>query len=396
MKAQDPQSGEWKFFVDKCLPFGASISCAIFQTFSDALKFLIEKRTSIPDSVTNYLDDFLFLALTIWKCNTLIQNFLDMCQSFGIPIALEKTEWANHCTIFLGMLLDWKEMVLRIPLDKRNKAIKMLKNFSTKRESTVKNLQELCGYLNFLCKAIFPGRPFLRRMYAKYSKYAPIPTHKRELKNKYYQTSRIKQHHHMRLEGEFRMDCQTWLKFLDQDAQLCSIVNRPMIDLLAPELTSREICFYSDASAAARLGYGCIYNTKWIQGHWDESFIRSYEPSIEYLELYALTAGLLMWESLLQNCRITIFCDNKGVVGMLNKLTSSCQNCMVLIRLITLNGLQFNRRVNAKYVSSKDNDLAEALSRGQMSRFRKLGPHMDLTPCQIDERLWPVTKIWKH
>ena len=30
MKAQDPLSGEWKYFVDKCLPFGSSISCSHF------------------------------------------------------------------------------------------------------------------------------------------------------------------------------------------------------------------------------------------------------------------------------------------------------------------------------------------------------------------------------
>ena len=70
MKAQDPRTGEWKYFVDKCLPFGVSISCALFQKFSDALCHIFE---------------------------------------YG------------------------------------------------------------CGYLNFLGRAIFPGRTFTRRMYAKFS-----------------------------------------------------------------------------------------------------------------------------------------------------------------------------------------------------------------------------------
>ena len=33
MKAQDPQTKDWFYFVDKCLPFGSSISCALFQRF---------------------------------------------------------------------------------------------------------------------------------------------------------------------------------------------------------------------------------------------------------------------------------------------------------------------------------------------------------------------------
>ena len=39
MMAENPETGKIQFFIDKCLPFGASISCAIFQDFSDGLKF---------------------------------------------------------------------------------------------------------------------------------------------------------------------------------------------------------------------------------------------------------------------------------------------------------------------------------------------------------------------
>ena len=37
MKAMDPQDGIMKYFVEKCLPFGASISCSHYQRFSNAL-----------------------------------------------------------------------------------------------------------------------------------------------------------------------------------------------------------------------------------------------------------------------------------------------------------------------------------------------------------------------
>ena len=47
MKAQNPLTDEWVFFVDKCLPFSSSISCALFQRFSDALCFLIEFKLQV-------------------------------------------------------------------------------------------------------------------------------------------------------------------------------------------------------------------------------------------------------------------------------------------------------------------------------------------------------------
>ena len=42
MKALHPISRKFQFFVDKCLPFGSSISCAIFQAISDAIAFVVK------------------------------------------------------------------------------------------------------------------------------------------------------------------------------------------------------------------------------------------------------------------------------------------------------------------------------------------------------------------
>ena len=67
---------------------------------------------------------------------------------------------------------------------------------------------------------------------------------------------------------------------------------------------------------------------------------------------------------------------------------------MVLIRMLTINGLHFNRRLSAKYISTKENSLADALSRGQMSCFRRLGPSMNATPDVIHTDLWPMEKLW--
>ena len=61
MKAVSPIDGRTYYFVDKCLPFGASISCAHFQRFSNAVKHIVCYYTH--KELVNYLDDFLFAAL---------------------------------------------------------------------------------------------------------------------------------------------------------------------------------------------------------------------------------------------------------------------------------------------------------------------------------------------
>ena len=174
---------------------------------------------------------------------------------------------------------------------------------------------------------------------------------------------------------------------------MANAVNQPMVDILAPALTSEVIKFCSDVSGRADLGYGCILDQSWISGTWDHELML-HEPSIEYLELFALVLGLLTWEERLSNCRIIIFCDNISVVHMVNSMSSSCANCMILIRLMILNGLRCNRQVTMQYIDTKLNFLADALSRNQMDHFRCLGPHMNAEPDQPYPGMLPTSRLW--
>ena len=96
---------------------------------------------------------------------------------------------------------------------------------------TVHEMQKLCGFLNFLCKCIVPGRAFLTRMYAA----AP---------------SNLLQHHHFKLNQETLLDMIMWKKFLVSPYVLC----RPFLDFAVT--TSQELDMYSDASG--RIGFGLI------------------------------------------------------------------------------------------------------------------------------------------
>ena len=62
MKAKHPITGELAFLVDKCLPFGANISCSHFQKISDGLKHMFQYMAG-SNYVVNYLDDFLICGV---------------------------------------------------------------------------------------------------------------------------------------------------------------------------------------------------------------------------------------------------------------------------------------------------------------------------------------------
>ena len=128
------------------------------------------------------------------------------------------------------------------------------------------------------------------------------------------------------------------------------------------------------------------------------TFLHTCKPSIEFLELFALCAGILAWqnEDVLHNKRVKVHCDNQAVVHMVNDLTSGYPNCMQLLCLLVLNNMKCNRKVLAVYINTKKNRISDALSRNQMNHFWHLAPQMSATPTAIPEEIWPVEKIWQE
>ena len=104
LKATHPTSGVTYFFFDRVLPFGSSISCAIFQDFSNSIAHLVTFECGAE--VINYLDDYLFVAYTRNYCNKQVKIFLNICKNIRFPVSKEKTVWGTVRLIFLGLLLD--------------------------------------------------------------------------------------------------------------------------------------------------------------------------------------------------------------------------------------------------------------------------------------------------
>ena len=73
-------------------------------------------------------------------------------------------------------------------------------------------------------------------------------------------------------------------------------------------------------SANPNFGIGAVFEKRWLFAKWEKGYIKKFEPSIEYLELYGVIATLLTWGYLIKNCRIIIYSDNSAVVSMINKI----------------------------------------------------------------------------
>ena len=345
MTAKSPIDGRWYLFVEKCLPFGASISCSHFQRLSNCVAHILKVKThKVP---INFLDDYLFIAALKSRCDGQLRTFLHVCDLINFPVALEKTHWSATVIIFLGLLIDMEHKCISVPADKVRKAQVLIAEILEKKskKTTVKELQCLCGFLNFLCRCIVPGRVFTRRLYAKFN-------------------SSMKPHHHISINSEMRSDLKLWQQFLLEPA----VYARPFLDFTRV-LTGKELDLFTDASGA--VGCGGIFGNKWFQMKWSPSLLAR-NPSIAFLELYAVTAAVLMWGTNFSNCRVCLYCDNQSCCAMINQMTSSCRSCMVLLWKLVLYSMVHNIGVFAKYVRTQDNYFADALSRFEMVRFAGL------------------------
>ena len=170
---------------------------------------------------------------------------------------------------------------------------------SKKHKATILQIQELAGFLNFLCRAVIPGHAFTARLYS-------------------LTAGNLKPHHHVWLPMDVRKDLMMWEQFLD-DAET-SVYCRPFMDFL--KWTANDLNMASDAAKSDKLGFGAYCENDWMRGDWSAEWIKNEDPSIEFLELFALTAGLMSWIHRFQNRRIWLFCDNESVVYMVNKISS--------------------------------------------------------------------------
>ena len=199
MTAQSPLNNKYYFYLNKCLPFGASISCAIFQDFSNAIAHILRVKPGKEN--VNYLDNFLFVALLKAMCDVQIDLFLSICGQINFPVSLEKTVFSTTQIVFLGMLIDTVHQLVLIPSDKIAKVRELFTKALGKdsRKITLKQLQQICSFLNFLGKSILPGRAFTRRLYAATGT----------------KQGKLKPHHHIRLTADMRSDLAMWLEFIN-------------------------------------------------------------------------------------------------------------------------------------------------------------------------------------
>ena len=349
------------YYFDKVLPFGLRSAPFLFNQLSDAIEWILLNNCSISFAC-HILDDFLIIeppAPTIpyeSPCQASLSSMILTFKNLNIPISAAKTEGPCQIIQFMGIILDSQKMEARLPEDKIERIRTALRTFQSKRSTTLQELQSLIGTLNFACKVIPPGRPFLQRII--------------EL------TRGVKKpHHHIKLTTGFYKDIQMWAVFIEQ-------WNGVGLFLSSLWDTSDTLSLFTDASGS--VGYGGFLQHRWFQGKWlPHQQLGQPGISILWQELFAINIACHLWGSQWTSKRIKFYCDNQGVVEVINSRKSKIPRVMDLVRDLTLCTLKYNFYFRAVHVPGKNNNIADSLSRFQMERFRQLAPQSNVSPDPI-------------
>ena len=347
-----------KYYVDTRLPFGGRSSPAIFNTFADALNWILQHHGQI-DFIVHYLDDFLICAPEKDTCTSWLCHFQDTMDFLGIPVAHDKTVPPTPVLVFLGIEIDAVAQVIRLPKVKLDELLSELDKWSFKKKCTKRELLSLIGVLSFTAKVVKAGRTFLRRLIDLSTVVSSLG-------------------HHISLNQSARADISWWMEFLP-------IWNG--VELFQDDLiTSFDLSLYTDASD---IGMGGVLGRGWFSVKWPNRFSSKFR-STNFQELFAIFTAVTIWANELSNKQIKIFCDNETIVTVMNSGTCTSSSIMNVVRRMFYVCAKHNISLCAEHVRGIDNGMADALSRLQGERFARLHPSASKTPTPIPHSIWTL------
>ena len=102
---------------------------------------------------------------------------------------------------------------------------------------------------------------------------------------------------------------------------------------------------------------------------------------MSFLELVPVLLAIQLWgQTRMSNKKILMHIDNMGLVSVANKQISKSKRIMLLLRPLVLLFLQYNIIFKACHIRTEVNQIADALSRKQFTRFQELAPDAQSQP----------------
>lgn len=325
----------WKnvYFVERFLPFGLRTSPYLFDLFAKGLNWIL---ITAGWQTLHYLDDFFAVLDSVLSADAYESFFSSICAKLGFKINGKKSV-RGTCVEFLGIEIDTIAMEARLPEEKLLKAKTWVRKTLQENQISRDDLRSLLGFLSFAAKVVIPGRVFLRRLFNALSKYQRIYC----------------------LNAEMKADLIWWDKFFPQWNG---------VRILRSVESRRRINLWTDASGSFGIGGYYLNESESVPSTQQAFSIRLHTRlrmrHITVKEMMAVLHALQKWGHVFEGTRLVIHGDNTGVVNGLENLSIRGPALDALREAIMILAVR-DIVIESHWLPSKENSLADLLSRGQ-------------------------------
>ena len=433
------QASDWKFsivswqrypngprvyYIDPYMGYGGGASPNIFNSFGDGLAYILDTFCFVRDldgllsflqRLIRYLDDHLLMAISAETTNLILDRMLALMIRLNIPVKGSKTIRAAPTVKFHGYL--WIPRNDRITLDGQRWSevedrLRHLLLLLIPGEANAQELRCLLGLLVW-CSVVIPtAKVFLRGCHTVLSrlKATSLPASQARL---IMITDPV-------LISDAAFDLRWWSE-LCSSFRLCGLrpTGKKISEIVVSPVIIKSECklvLFSDAANKGIGGYQvdpvivapseipvCLWCFSQLPEGMTMSFLEDFVPNRErravvndievgsgYSEaagiLYVLCCFLPPWAAANPNRELGagVWChsDSDVVVKMWNSKRAGITLLPYLRAFAHLSAL-FNINLTIEHIRGSENQIADAISRKKMVKFRRLLPNAALNPTPL-------------
>lgn len=338
----------------RVMKFGAKRSAGIWECFGSIWQSLILEKTD-ADNCTRWVDDS-FSCCSRELAELIVEQILLMARRYNFTLDRAKFT-ASEIAKFVGIIFNSLEGSLSIPPEKLSKASDLLRSLVHRAHWSKHQLQSILGVLFHFTSILPHCRGFLSRL------LATLKASRRRVR--------------VKVTDWMRSDISMWIAILEHWTGTSLAAVRAARQLALPAEG-----FTFDASPLFGIGIVCD-SGEWISVPFTAAQLQSSFVDLAYsstiLEAYALLAILIHFPDLVQGIPIRATTDAKNIELTARKGYSTTPVVDDIFRMHAALQCKLDSIVVVSQVSRAHNQLADALSKNEIDRFKRLADARELS-----------------
>jgi hypothetical protein len=331
------------------LKFGAKRSAGVWECFGNLWQTLIIRYTD-ADDCSRWVDDA-FTASNLERASVLAEQILALSLRYRFTLDRKKFVAAQRAK-YVGIIFNSINMSLSIPLLKRTAALEFLRSLMASDRWTRHQVQSLLGTLHHFTSILHQCRGFLSRLLrcikglgSHLRFFSPSPW--------------------------ILADLAMWIAIISMwsGSSLSAV-------LAARKLAPPTLQFRFDASPAWGIGIVCITTGDWIAVKWTQAQLdaawvaRAWSSTA--LEAFAMLAILINFPDLVCGRPFAAVTDAKNLELSVFKGYSTTAPTDDILRMCAALQCHLDCIMSLSQETRSLNKLADALSKGDVPKFKKL------------------------